>query len=93
MPSSDELKRGLKKVGFTIEKRRGKGSHCMAFFSYDNKIILVTVIPADKDIPKGTLNSIKKNICLKDNNGFMNMLSGRLTKEAYINILKREGKI
>lgn len=93
MPSSDELKRCLKKIGFTIEKSRGKGSHCMAFFSYNNKIILVTTIPSTKDIPKGTLSSIKKNICLKDNDEFMNMLSGRLTNEAYISILKREGKI
>lgn len=93
MPSSDEIKRGLSRIGFTIDEKRGKGSHCMAFFRYGDKIILVTTIPCSKDIPSGTLSSIKRNICLQDLTEFRRMLSGELSKEDYLKILKRENKI
>lgn len=93
MPSSDELKRGLSRIGFTIDEKRGKGSHCMAFFRYRNKIILVTTLPYSKDIPPGTLSSIKRNVCLQNPTEFRRMLSGELTKEDYLQILRRENKI
>jgi predicted RNA binding protein YcfA (HicA-like mRNA interferase family) len=93
MPSSDELKRGLSRIGFTIDEKRGKGSHSMAFLRYEGRILLLTTIPHTKDIPPGTLSSIKRNICLKDATEFKSMLSGELSKEDYLKILKRENKI
>ncbi len=65
----------------------------MAFFRYKNKIVLVTTIPYSKDIPPGTLSSIKRNICLQDRTEFKLMLSGELTQEDYLHILRRENKI
>ena len=93
MPSSDEIKRGLARIGFIINEKRGKGNHCMAFFQHKDKIILVTTIPHNKDIPPGTLSSIKRNICLQDADEFRRMLSRELSKEDYLKILKRENKI
>lgn len=93
MPSSDELRRGLSRIGFSIEEKRGKGSHCMAFYRYRDKIVLVTTIPHSKEIPPGTLSSIKRNVCLQNYMEFKRMLSGELTKEDYLQILRRENKI
>lgn len=93
MPSSDEVKRGLSRIGFTIEEKRGKGSHSMAFFRYMNKIVLVTTIPHNREIPNGTLSSIKRSVCLQDAMEFKRMIHGDLTKEDYLRILQRENKI
>lgn len=56
--SSKQIVKALRKAGFTEAPDRGKGSH-RAFMKRDSvgKIRLV-IVPAGKDIPRGTLLAI-----------------------------------
>lgn len=56
--SSKQIVQALRKAGFTEAPDRGKGSH-RAFMKQDSvgKIRLV-IVPAGKDIPRGTLLAI-----------------------------------
>jgi len=60
--NSGELKRWLKKQGCSFEKSRGKGSHITV--RYRSR---TTVMPAHgkKEIPKGTIEAIKKQLGFK----------------------------
>ena len=91
MPSSRGIIKGLLKIGYVVKP--GKGSHSKAIFEHGGKIICWTVIQESRDIPKGTLSSIKRNICLSSPLEFSKMLSGDMSYQEYLEILKREGKI
>ena len=58
----NELKRWLKKQGCIFDTARGKGSHITVKLGSK-----VTVIPThgQKELPKGTIEAIKKQLGLK----------------------------
>jgi len=55
--SSDEVVKALRRLGFEIYKKRGKGSHIVMVKKDPDKTRIV-VIPKQKELKKGTLSSI-----------------------------------
>lgn len=93
MPSSKEILRRLRRIGYVIVARRGKGSHTLAYFEYQGKKVRVTSVQRAQDIPKGTLGSIKRAIGLSDPEEFDMFIRGELTRKEYVGILLRQGII
>jgi len=93
MPSSKEILRRLRRIGYTILTKRGKGSHILAYFEHEGKQVCVTMIQKAHDIPKGTLRSIKAATGLTDPVDFNTFMRGELTREEYVDILLRQGII
>ncbi|MCH9644086.1 MAG: type II toxin-antitoxin system HicA family toxin [Gammaproteobacteria bacterium] len=60
--NANELMRWLKKQGCSFESHRGKGSHITV-----RRANKVTVIPTHgrKELPKGTIEAVKKQLGLK----------------------------
>jgi len=93
MAASKEILRALRRIGYTIQPGRGKGSHTLAHFEHQGKEACVTVVPMGRAIPKGTLASIKRAIGLTEHGDFEKFMGGGLTREEYISILLRQGII
>jgi predicted RNA binding protein YcfA (HicA-like mRNA interferase family) len=55
--SSRQIIRILKKVGFDVAPRRGKGSH-LAFMRKDSDRVRLVIVTDRNEIPKGTLLAI-----------------------------------
>jgi len=90
MASSREILRALRRIGYTIQPARGKGSHIVAYFNQAKKAC-VTIAQMAHDIPKGTLASIGGAIGLTEHGEFEKFTRGELTPEEYISILLRQG--
>ena len=90
MPSSRDVIKALQKIGYIVDKKRGKGSHTWCYFLYQNKIVCVTNIPHTKDIPPGTFSAIKKQIGITEKQDLDKILNQQLGKEEYIEILKKK---
>ena len=58
--SSDSIIRTLKKAGFEIAPRQGKGSHTALYKVGDDGKKLLVIIPHRNPVPRGTLISILK---------------------------------
>lgn len=58
--SSDTIIRTLKKAGFEIAPRQGKGSHTALYKVDDDGKKLLVIIPHRNPVPRGTLISILK---------------------------------
>lgn len=93
MPSSRQILRGLGRIGYVIDTRRGKGSHVLAYFEHQGKKVCVTIIQKARDIPEGTLASIRRSIGLTDREEFDKLVRGKLTHDDYLAILTRQGVI
>ena len=74
LAASDDVIGVLKKEGFELAPKRGKGSHT-AFYKIDeNGRKLLVIVPKSERLPKGTLMSILKQ--------------AGLSKERFIELLK-----
>lgn len=93
MPSGKKVLRRLRRIGYVIVTKRGRGSHVLAYFEHGGRKACVTTIQKAPDIPKGTLSSIKRAIGLSDPGEFENFIRGDLTREQYVRILVRQGII
>lgn len=93
MPSSKQILRGLRRIGYAIDTKRGKGSHVLAYFEHQGKKVCVTIVQKARDIPTGTLASIGRAIGLTDREEFEKLVRGKLTHEEYVAILVRQGVI
>jgi predicted RNA binding protein YcfA (HicA-like mRNA interferase family) len=93
MPSSRQILRGLRRIGYVIDTGRGKGSHVLAYFEHQGKKVCVTTVQKANDIPEGTLASIRRAIGLTDREEFDKLVRGKLTHEEYAAILVRQGMI
>ncbi len=90
MPSSKEILRCLRRIGYVIEAQRGKGSHTLAHFEYEKETVCVTTVQRARDIPKGTLASIKPATALTDPQEFDRCMRDQLTRQEYVGILLRQ---
>lgn len=54
--SSEDVIWALAQTGFTIRRKRGKGSHALALRHEPEKVAIT--IPRRKEMPKGTLRAI-----------------------------------
>lgn len=86
MPSSRELEAALRRVRFEIDRRRGKGSHKMAFFRREGKILVAFPFPDVAELTPGTLGSIRRNLKLTRQQ-FSRFLSHDLSADEYEQIL------
>jgi predicted RNA binding protein YcfA (HicA-like mRNA interferase family) len=93
MPSTKQILRALQKIGYSIDRSRGKGSHAQATFEFQGKIICWTIVQQARDIPKGTLSSIRRNTCLTEQSDFDKALRCKMTREEYLDILRRSRRI
>jgi len=64
MPSSRDIEAALRRIGFEIDPRRGKGSHKMAFFRREGKVVIAFPFPDAGELTPGTLASIRRNLKL-----------------------------
>ncbi len=93
MPSSKQILRGLRRIGYVSETGRGKGSHVLAHFEHQGKTVCVTIVQMADEIPSGTLASIRRAIGLTGRDEFEKLTRGKLTREEYVVILARKGII
>ena len=93
MPSSKQILRGLGRIGYVIDTGRGKGSHVLAYFEHQGKKVCVTIVQKARDIPDGTVPSIRRAIGLTDHGDFNKLVRGKLTHDDYLAILTRQGVI
>jgi predicted RNA binding protein YcfA (HicA-like mRNA interferase family) len=93
MPSSREILRALRRIGYAVRTGRGKGSHAFVYFEHQGKQACVTTIQKARDIPSGTLALIRRAIGLTDREGFEKFMRGELTREEYVGMLLGQGII
>ena len=74
MAASDDVIRALKKEGFELAPKRGKGSHTAFYRIDENGRKLLVIVPKSERLPRGTLMSILKQ--------------AGLSKERFIELLK-----
>ena len=88
MASSRHIESVLRKLGFEVDERRGKGSHKIAFYRLEGKIVIRVVLPDSNDIPKGTLASIRRSLKLESDE-FTQFLSSDLSIIEFKSILSK----
>lgn len=71
--SSNEVLRALRKAGFEMAPKRGKGSHTAMVMQRPNEPTRLVIVPKAKDLPRGTLMSILDQAGLT-NDEFLNLL-------------------
>ena len=86
MPSSREIEAALRRIGFEIDPRRGKGSHKMAFFRREGKIVIAFPFPGSGDVAAGTLASIRRSLKLTAQE-FKSLIIGELSRASYERLL------
>ena len=74
LAASDDVIRVLKKEGFELAPKRGKGSHTAFYRIDENGRKLLVIVPKSERLPRGTLMSILKQ--------------AGLSKERFIELLK-----
>ena len=93
MASSRELIQALGRMGFNIDRSRGKGSHVRASYVHRGKIVAVTFIPQRQDIPPGTLASIRRSVYVRSSSDFQRLLRGEMLPHEYVELLRAQGII
>jgi len=86
MASSRELEVALRRSGFEIDPRRGKGSHKMAFFLRGDRLVIAFPFPDSGDLTPGTLASIRRAMKLTHEE-FQSFLHRKLSRTDYEAIL------
>lgn len=86
MASSRELEAALRRSGFEIDPRRGKGSHKMAFFRREDRLVIAFPFPDSGELTLGTLASIRRTLKLTREE-FQSFLHRKLSRTDYEAIL------
>ncbi len=72
-PSSDEVLKALRKIGFVYAPKRGKGGHAALYRTDANGRTRLVIVPKRRDLPQGTLRAIIEQAGLTRSE-FLNLL-------------------